>query len=153
MKGGTLYLPMQKFHPTIRKAANRDVVAVRKIAKVPGLTNPSGEVPRATWFKAQIRAGIFLVAENNKKVVGFVLGEKLLGTAVMIWMIGVTKAFRGAGIGKALMLAFEKECAKLHRDVFVAYAYAKNPIIVKMLRKYGFSQGQLYYEFIKLPKR
>ncbi len=147
---------MKKSPPefTIRKAKLSDVAAIRRIANAPGLTNPgnSGGVPHADWFKILVRGGIFLVAIKDKKVVGFIMGEKLLGTAVMVWMMGVTTKLRGQGIGKMLMNAFHQQCAKQGKDIFVAYGYAKNPVIIKMLKKYGFSQGHLYYEFIKLPK-
>ena len=138
----------------IRKATMSDVAAIRCIANAPGLTNPgnAGCVPHTEWFKVQVRGGILLVATRKTKVVGFIMGEKLLGTVVMVWMMGVTEKLRGQGIGKALMNAFHHECTKQGKNIFVAYAYAKNPVIIKLLKKYGFNQGHLYYEFIKLPK-
>ncbi|RJO59389.1 N-acetyltransferase [Candidatus Parcubacteria bacterium] len=137
----------------IRKAKLSDCPAVHRLAKTPGLTNPGGKAPNINWLKLLTKnRGIFLVASLNHKIVGFILGEKLIGIAVMVWLMAVEKNLRGQGIGRALVKAFEKTCLQQGRNLFVAYAYAKNPVIIKMLKKYGFNQGNLFYEFLKLPK-
>lgn len=136
----------------IRKATVRDCLAVRRIAKTPELANPGGETPGIAWFKSLTKnRGVFLVATLKNKIVGFILGEKLQDKGAMIWLIGVKKNMRGKGIGHTLLNAFEATCNKQKRSFFCAYGYAKNPVILKLLKKHGFTQGELYYEFLKLP--
>jgi len=61
----------------LRKAKISDCKEVWKMCNTPGLVNPSGQAPRLWWIKSFVKEKqIFLVAEEDKKIIGFILGER-----------------------------------------------------------------------------
>lgn len=86
----------------------------------------------------------FLVAENDEKVIGYIIGKtalneyKIRNNTGHIQSFYVTKKYRGTGVGKELYNALikwfkTKKCDNLELDV-----YATNKKSVNIYEKWGF---------------
>jgi len=132
-----------------RKAKQGDCKQVWEMCKIPELINPSGQPPRLWWIKDFVKEKqIFFVAEENKEIIGFVLGERITGNCAIAHMSAVKKQYQGQGIGTELINLFEKECKKRKLKAILTYAYSKSKS-VKILEKRGYEKGFLTYEMLK----
>ncbi|MFH1209656.1 MAG: GNAT family N-acetyltransferase [archaeon] len=137
----------------IRAANQKDCKVVYDLCKTPELLDPSGEPPKLWWIQSFIKENqIFFVAEINKKVIGFILGERITGNCCIFWMSAVKKQFQGRGIGERLLLKAEEECKKRKLKVITIYGFSKSKKVLNLLQKHNYEKGQLYYEFIKYIK-
>lgn len=73
-------------------------------------------------FKKHIKSGIDLVVKIDGKVVGFLTAGFPYGGVSFCYWLGVIKDYRGLGIGRAMLSAWEKEAKKIgaHRLQFLA---------------------------------
>jgi ribosomal protein S18 acetylase RimI-like enzyme len=134
----------------IRPAKINDCDTVYNLCSMPGLVNPDGQPPRMFWIKSFVKEKkLFLVAEKNNEVVGFIAGEKTSGRVMLLWMLGVKKEWQGRGLGKKLLRAAEKQCRQKNIRCIVGYAYAKNKKILNLLDSQKHERGSLYYEYVK----
>ena len=62
---------------TIRSAKIEDLVQIEKLLSVPEFRFPDGGFPVFDFLKIYLDEDFFLVAEDNDKVVGAILGEQL----------------------------------------------------------------------------
>lgn len=134
----------------IRKAVLKDCKACRRLSATKELLTSAGIVVPIGWFRAFVGRGIFLVAEEEGRIIGYVMGERVAGIVSLLWMMTVDKKSRGKGIGKALLAAFEKGSKKRGGKVVVLYAPLFNPRTLKFYRKSGYLQGIKMAEFAKL---
>ncbi len=133
----------------IRKATLKDFNELYKFGlKTKELkVSPKEEFMRPEEFKYSIKnkKGIFLLAEDNKKIVGFIYGDsedgdRVLKSVACLVYIAVDKKYRGKGVGSILYNDCVKEFKK--RKVKHIYAWA-NPKsgIVDFFKKKGFVKG------------
>lgn len=106
----------------------------------------------ATRKAIRKRNVIFLVAENNNKVVGFVLGK----VSKQVWWnrrpvgfiddVVVDSNYRGQGIGQMLLLEFEKIAKSQGAFYIRLLAFPNNLPAVNFYKKDGFSEYSVYYQ-------
>ena len=134
----------------IRKALIKDCRAVYELCRFPGVLDPDGEPPRMFWIRSFVKEKkLFLVAEENSRVVGFIMGEKTSGNVMLIWLEAVRCDRQSIGIGKKLLQAVEKECLRKKIRVVVVYAYAKNKKMLNLLKSFNYRKGNPFYEHEK----
>ena len=135
----------------IRKAKIEDCSDCEKLAKIPEFRNASGYYPRIEWMEAFVKEGqIFLVAEEGKETVGFVMGERTAGNLGLLHLIVVKKEHRSKHAGKKLLEAFEEECRKRKLIVSYLYGFAGNSETIEFFEKNGYHKGELMHEMGKL---
>ncbi|NCN86689.1 GNAT family N-acetyltransferase [archaeon] len=127
----------------IRKATKKDIEQIRKIADVEELRVTGGDrAPSERWFNAFIKEKqMFLVAEEDKKIVGFILGERVTGDLGYLWEIGVEKKLRSKGIGKLLLNEFIKESKKRKLRSIITYG-CYNKKTLNFFKKNNFFHGE-----------
>lgn len=96
------------------------------------------------YIKEFLKKGIFLIAEENKKVKGYLIAEKMLNNHLWIDGIVVDKKERGKGIGKRL-LSHLKKIKKNKR--FYLMAPQKNKKTINFYEKFGMKKGDKFIEF------
>lgn len=135
----------------IRKAKKDDIKEVIKLTKIPELDNPKSgsNLESFKYFQEYMGKGIFLVAEEDGKIVGFITGEFMLGSYIYIDVLSVDSTLRGKGIGKDLVRNFEK-LAKKKGVKFVHLTAPKfNKKTVKFYEKNGYDKGKEFFQFYK----
>lgn len=134
----------------IRKAKLADCKQVWEMCKIPQLVNPSGEPPKLWWIKSFVmEKQLFLIAEQNDEIIGFIFGERTTGDVGYLWCMAVKKEFQGRNLGKKLLKMAEQEFKKRNIRVIVCYGFAESKKVINMLKKFKYEQGRKYYEFIK----
>ncbi len=127
----------------IRKATIKDIEEIRKISNQKALRS-TGEnrAPSERWLTAFIKEKqIFFVADKNKEVYGFILGEQVTGDLGYLWLIGVKKEFRSKGIGKLLLNEFIHECKKRKLRSIITYG-TYNKKTLNFYKKNNFFGGE-----------
>lgn len=131
----------------IRKAKLSDCQQVYEFGKEKELVNPKGNPPRKWWIEAFIKEKqIFYVAEFNKKIVGFIFGERITGNCCLLHELYVAKEFRKHGIGRGLMKTTEAEIRKRKLKVILVYG---NKNVSKFLKNLHYDKGLLLNEYVK----
>ncbi len=107
---------------------------------------PAGEKNVQTWWMESFikENEIFLVAKQDKQVVGYVMGESLSGRVAILHILCVDRKYRRNGIGKDLLAAFENECRNRKNRVTIVYAQ-RGPIL-SLLKNKGYSAGSRLVE-------
>lgn len=133
---------------TIRRAKSKDLGAVWVLCGMPALRNPDGARPRTWWLKAlaNSKRALMFVAVCNKKVIGFVTGEELVGKVGYVHMVAVDADCRGNGVGSALL--DRMEAALVLRGCHCVLLYACRDVLGMMKRR-GFVSGNKYTECLK----
>ncbi len=109
----------------IRPATNADIPELQCLQRVGDLLTADENVFGPEQFQRYFNDGITLVAEHDNKVIGYILGEYLLGGGVIGWFIVVDVPFRGTKAAKMLITEF-KRVAKEHGATWMI-AYAVDP--------------------------
>jgi len=130
----------------IRKAELKDVKQCEKISQIPEFKTPAGEMPDAKSFEQSLNQ-IFLVAEENNKIRGLILGYKLTKEFVYLDLLTVNKDFRGKKIGEHLLLAFKNELRNLNLKDYFLIAPSFNEKTLNFYRKNGLIEGKQYTLF------
>jgi len=128
----------------------KDCRACYKLSKTPELLDPDGKTPRFWWFEAFVKEKqMFFVAEDDKKVVGYVMAERTTGNIAIVQMIDVKKEYQRMEIGNALMKRIEEECKKRKLRAILLYGYAPNKKTIGFFKHEGYDEGSLTHEFLK----
>ena len=97
----------------IRPATKEDLPACEQIGQIKEFKNPYEEYANdAKFMENYLDENFFLVAEDDDEIIGYIIGEELKGKGVMIWYVTVKEKMRGKGVGKKLLLEFEKRDRK-----------------------------------------
>ena len=132
----------------VRRAKLKDCKVVSELAKSPELRDNLGKNVPLKYFNEIVKKNkLFLVAEENKKVVGFILGEFLLGRVVYIHLLGVNKAFRGRGIGRKLFENLKDEAKKKKSIYLFFFTQKQYKGSIKFRNSLGISRGKEYISF------
>ena len=98
----------------IRKAKKSEINLLRKIAKAtPDVLDTQNYIEGEITFERLLKHGVCIVAELNKKIVGFLLANLNERThcSYLIYCI-VKPGYRSKGIGTKLMTEWFKICRK-----------------------------------------
>lgn len=134
---------------SIRPAKLSDCRACQRLGRVTEIAIAPGWYLPLQYYQRVVRGKhIFLVAEIKKKVVGFVIAEKIEAGFLGQYVV-VHKKYRGKGIGVALLRAMEAEAKKHGAYFLLGYAVAKSKNIQRALKRLGFRRGQMTYEWSK----
>lgn len=127
----------------IRKARITDFAECVAISDIPEFSTKVDK----EYLKGFLEKGILIVAEENKRLVGFIAGEFMLGDFVWVDAITVKKEFRGKGIGKRLFGRFKEELAKrgIKHTYLMAPKFNKNTLA--FYRSLGMKEGKEFVEF------
>jgi len=99
---------------------------------------------------------IFLVAEENKKVVGFVWAHLIQYGLFKYGTIDeffVKKEFRGEGVGSNLLKKSIKKLEKLNPKIILVGTEKENKEAIKLYQKVGFELGKRSLWFYWNPKK
>ncbi|MBU1270268.1 MAG: GNAT family N-acetyltransferase [Nanoarchaeota archaeon] len=130
----------------IRKAKNSDIDACLKLQK---LDNDKYWKIEDFRSSAKNNLVIFLVAERESKIVGYIIGFvcPTKKSDVMLHETRVSKKCRGEGIGSALVDNFVKE--SFRRNAKDVYALIEPELTNFYVRSCGFKKSQNWMEVKK----
>lgn len=119
--------------------------------KTKELDSPLKEPVPLWWFEELAKkSNLFVVAEKNNEIVGFQIGEQLIGNGAIMHLLAVKPKERNKGIGKYLLDAFEKECKSVGIEWILCYGFEDNQKTIAFFEKKGYNKGALTREFLKL---
>ena len=130
----------------IRKAELKDAVECERLSNISEFKMPNGDVPDADSFKKSIDK-IFFVAEDNNKVIGLILGYKLIDDFVYLDLFTVDSNYRGKNIGQKLLFRFRDELKKQFVKQYFLIAPTHNEKTLNFYRKNGLTEGKQYTLF------
>ena len=134
----------------IRKASLNDLDSCYELCKIPELEIQGGGPPERWWIESLINEKqIVLVAEENGKIIGFGMGERIAGNIAFAHLLVVKKEYRNNGVGSMLSKAFESECKKRGIRLILLNAYSKNKKTLNFFHKKGYIRGSPVYELAK----
>jgi ribosomal protein S18 acetylase RimI-like enzyme len=130
----------------IRKAELKDVKQCEEISNIKEFKMPNGDVPEAKYFEQSLN-NIFFVAEEEKKILGLILGTKLTKEFVYLDTLTVRKEARGKKIGEKLLNVFRDELKKQKVKQYFLIAPSFNEKTLNFYRKNGLLEGKQYTLF------
>ena len=140
---------MKTLKVVIRPAQQSDCVACQRLGRVPEIAiAPGWYLPLRYYQRLVGRKNIFLVAEVNRKVIGFVIAEKIEAGFLGQYLV-VSNTYRRQGIGLKLLAAIEPIAKKRGAYFLLGYAVAKSKGMQAALKRLGYHRGQLTYEWGK----
>ena len=80
----------------------------------------------------------FLVAENDKEMVGFIMGVISGIKQARILMLAVKDSYRRAGIASALIRSFKSSCSLKGLDSIILEVRVSNSAAINLYSKFGF---------------
>lgn len=94
----------------IRTAEKRDCTSCMEIAWEGGLMTPDYEAIPLGYYEAYLGEELFMVAEVDGHVAGFVLGQQMRTDNAQLMLLAVDLAHRRKGIGTKLVNTFKEQC-------------------------------------------
>ncbi len=138
----------------IRSAKIKDLPACERLLKIPEFKlASSGGYMTVKLFKIFLDKDFFLVAEENKEVVGCIIGDPTKGKVAIVWFFVVKNELRGKGVGTKLLKQFEKNCHKRKMKWVVLYSPIWKKANVKFYQNKKYHLGYRYLEFEKIVGR
>jgi len=129
----------------IRKARLEDISKCVKLSKIREFRF-GGEFPGKKYLTDSL-GGLFLVAEEKGKILGFVLGFKLTKNEVFLDSLVVDKNARGEGIGKKLMEEFRSRLKKQNVEEYFLTTPLFNKKTHLFYKKCGLKKAGKYILF------
>jgi len=134
----------------IRQAKLKDCQRCCVLSKIKELEWAEGAYMPVHYYEAYIKENrIFLVAEEEGKVIGYVLGERITWDIVILCMIATDPKYRGKGVGTRLITTFEKLCKQKGFSYVELHAPRTNRMTQKFYEKRGYARGQDLIEYVK----
>lgn len=138
----------------IRSAKIKDLPICERLLKIPEFKlASSGGYMTVKFLKMFLDKDFFLVAEENKEVVGCLIGDPTKAKVVIVWFFVVENKLRGKGVGTKLLKQFEKNCKKRKMRWVVLYSPAWLKANIKFYQKKKYHLGYQYLEFEKVVGR
>jgi len=132
----------------IRNLKRSDIKTLNNYVKLREFKLPSGRYPNFNYINLSENKDLFLVAQENKKIIGFVYGEAIKDKCAILWMIYTIKEYRKKGIATKLIQTFEQNCKKLGVNEIFLNAVPRKEILT-FYKKNNFSLGNNYIECSK----
>jgi ribosomal protein S18 acetylase RimI-like enzyme len=137
----------------IRVAREEDCSECECLSRIEELKTATGNFLGKDYFKCFIDDDeLFLVAEEEGSVVGYILGEPMKGRVAHIGMFTVSESHRGRGIGKMLVERFRKRCDEKGIRFIILYA-SENEKTIEFYRHRGFIEGKEYVHFLDMRNK
>ena len=133
----------------IRSAKKSDLIACEKIGRIKEFKVSTGDYFKVFYLKYYLSRNFFLVAEKNKKLIGFLVAEKIRAHGATIWYIAVDKKERNKGIGTKMINEFEKRIKKDGIEWAILYCPDYNLKSKNFYRKSGYNEQEKLVEFEK----
>lgn len=135
----------------IRNATLEDAKTLEKISRVTKeVTMVDGRTLGLKYFEVIIEYGFVLVAEIDKKIVGFLLSEiyDLTKLSVLTYLV-VKPKYRNYKIGTKLIDSYLKELKKRKIKLVSLFAPKSNKKSLNFYEKAGFKKDKEYVLFFK----
>ncbi|MCR4263340.1 MAG: GNAT family N-acetyltransferase [Candidatus Roizmanbacteria bacterium] len=133
----------------VRPATINDLQQCEQLAQDPMLEFPSGGYPDKSYLEKYIDDTYFLVAEDDNRVVGFILGEPLKDNGTGLWFLIVHENYRRKGFAKKLLEEFFSRAKSHERKWIFLTAHIHNEAALNFYRQMGFVQGKPHFEMAK----
>jgi len=135
----------------IRLAKIEDCTACCNLSKIKELATPEGGHISENYFKKNVDDDeMFFVAEEDGKIVGYILGEPLKDNLTFLSLLTVDESQRGKGLGKKLISRFEEQCRNKKLNPIIFYAPKFNEDTIAFYNKQGYMQGKDHVQFMKI---
>ena len=132
----------------IRTARKTDLNECAKLSKLSELQIDERKYPDKKYL-SEFLGSLFVVAEDNKKVIGYALGEKEKYKVVSLNILVVDKKFRGRGIGKLLLNEFIKRAKELGLKELYTFVPKWNEKTMNFYKNNKFYDMKYYAYFTK----
>lgn len=133
----------------IRNAKAGDLPRCEEMSVIPELEGPEGYHPTATYFHSFLNKGLFLIAEEENQVVGYIAGEVLNSGDVYIDYFVVDPLVRSRGVGSKLLEEFIQQVKNRGSTEIFLFASADHHRTLQFYEKKNFTKGTQYYLFTK----
>ncbi len=133
----------------IRPALKRDLIECGKLGDIPEFELPGGGHIDKKFMENYLDKNFFLVAQENSKIIGYIVGEPLKGGGVIVWYMTIKKGNQGKGFGKKLLSEFEKRCRQNGRNYIELYGPLSNKKTLGFYEKMKYVRGRTFFEFVK----
>ncbi len=132
----------------VRLATVDDCEACARLSRIEELHSPGADYTPAEFFEAHIDDDeMFLVAESNGKVTGYIVGQPMKGDWAYGSNLTVDIENRGKGIGKMLVEALLKRCKERQFGYVTFFAPKYNERTLRFYRSRGFEEGKDHVQF------
>ena len=133
----------------IRACEESDIKQCEDLCNIPELLYPSGGHFSVGHLNQLLDDKYFLVAEEDKKIIGLIFGEKLKAGGSIVWAITVSREHRNKKIGSKLLKEFESNAKKDKCRWVVLYSTTKSKKAVEFYKKRNYDIGQKFIECAK----
>ena len=133
----------------ITPAKKEDLKQCEALGRFKEFREASGDFINARFLGNYLSKDFFLVAKVEKRVIGYLVAEKLLAKGTVIWYFAVKKEYRDQGIGDKLIKQLEQNCKK-HKIAWIYLNAIQNKKTFHFYRREGYDEGIKEREFIKL---
>ena len=123
-----------------------------KVIKLASITLTEQYNPTLFSFFYETYPQGFIVAEQNHKIIGFLIGIKLKTNKTKILMISVEPRYQRQKIGESLLNEFIKITTKENIEVIELEVRTDNKKAIKFYEKNGFKIIQKIYKFYQNDK-
>ena len=135
----------------VRNAKLMDIEGCVAISHIPEFSylHKASDADSKKYLMEFYKKGIILIAEDKNKIVGFIIGEFMLGNFIWIDGLTVRMDYRGKGIGKKLFNKFRDvlKAKGIEHIYLMAPKFNKNTI--KFYKSIGLKEGKEFIEFSK----
>ncbi len=132
----------------IRKARKEDLKYCAELSRINELQLDTRKYPDKRYF-GEFLGSLFLVAEEKREIIGYVLGEKEKAGLSSLNLMAVDKKHRGKGIGKLLLDKFCENSKNMGLKGVYLFAPKWNKETLKFYEKHGFTKMKYYVYFTK----
>ena len=124
------------------------------MSRIDELENPvEGHAPEE-YFKLCVDDDeMFIVAEEEGKIVGYILGEPMKGNVAYVGFLTVSEEMRGKGVGKMLVEAFRKRCDEKGLTFLFLFAPKWNENTLAFYNSCGFTKGREFVHFAEVREK
>jgi ribosomal protein S18 acetylase RimI-like enzyme len=110
----------------------------------------NGDKWKESWLEEYLDKNYFLVAKENNKVIGLVLGEKIKQKGSVLWLLVVDPVYRGKGIGSKLLTEYERSVKEEGVEWIILYSVLENNETLEFYKKNNYSAGKGHIECLKV---
>ena len=133
----------------IRAARLADCTTCQKLGRVPEISIAPGWYLPVQYYQSVVRGRhIFLVAETDHRLVGFLIAEKIVAGFLLQYIV-VDKSWRKHGVATGLMTQLDIAARKKGAYFLMTYSVLKSQGMAPLLRKYKYRPGQITREWSK----
>jgi len=134
----------------IRLAKIEDCKNCSELSRIEELRPAGSDFISEEYFRGFVDEDeMFFVAEKEREIVGYILGEPMKGNLAHLGLLTVNSNLRGRGIGKKLVEAFREKCDEKKLSYLLLYAPKFNENTLEFYRRCGFKEGKEHIQFLE----